>query len=307
MSFLDDILGMGFSGYARLDNRYFFIDPSNVSESENLTKSANANAGAGISVSVGQPVSRQRRSLDISLSTPLSQESMSAALDTCVLWRSEGSPGRAHDFELVVAGGEGFRCQNSEEVPTAYVESVTINSDAESIATVSFTIKAWTWFESTSTGSTPRVSSALSPFDDKYAVIPGWLACCEHTGTTGFSVNGWSVTMNNNWQYRALLEAAKSQPPDPRVIYPGPLDVTMDIDLVAERDTKPAESGTGRMLIGNPNNTSGDDLFDVVFPTMVRDPQRSYGNFATPNVPVAWRSSWYGLSLVPQIVRRPSE
>ena len=282
MSLLDEVLGLGYAGYAKVGEYFVLLDPSSTEEADNLQR-ANGPLSTELSSGIGSFYTRSRRSLKANLTCPMTKNSLLAALKYTVDWRlQEQEPGPI-DLEVFYAHQEGYRSSQ------AYVDSVSLGAGSGELGKVSFQIQTWTWEWEGGQDPTPATNQAFDPRGDEHLLIPHWAACVQHTGMGGFSMTGWSLEANNNWQYKALLEGSKQRPPNPRVIFPGPLELSMNTEFLARRNDRPEEIGEINLNIDHPRTSQ--TLMTLTLPRMVRESCNPMG-VGSRDEPIKWSARW---------------
>jgi hypothetical protein len=290
---LDAILGLGYSGYATIDGVGLLLhSASPPAESDNLIKSQGT-VGDVPDLAAGELVARNRRSLEFTLTSDLCPAVLELGLQTVLAWRQANQFSNAHAVVVIPANGEGY------VAPEVYIHDVSITVPRDGLATITFRCTAWHWTEILSTGVTPAIQGAFPVFAvPAYQPIPFWDVAVTHSGQVGVPQE-LGVDFRNGWQFRQLLEGTPG-PPTPRLIYPGPLISTLRLVTLAQRNQRPAESGTATIVFGGgrPGNTTCAAT-TLTLPFLYRDPQRTYEGFGQPNVPVYWSVVWSTFGTVP--------
>jgi len=288
-----ELLGLGYAGFAKVDTVFLMLTGGGAVEEDNLVKSPGA-VSTEISRSVGQVPVRDRRSLAITLEAELTPSSAELVKEATLDWRRSGLLAKTHEVEISIANGEGYTTDE------AYMETVAITSPQGGLCTVTFVMRAWKWTD-TAGIEHPREQSAFLPFDkSEFQPIPNWDTTVEFNGQPGTPTD-FSLNFNNNWYFAQLLEARK-EPPDPRVITAGPLDIIFNLVTLAERGQRSLESGTPKITFGGsvklgPKNAIPETVFDI--PLVYRDPDRTLQSLGTQNGVVQWAVGWSTLGLLP--------
>jgi len=287
----NEILGLGYSGYAKLDSEYLLLEPSSVIDEENLFKGGGPVSTQYVS-GIGGPTVKQRRKLAINLTCPMTRQSFSMALLHSMKIRNQEILPYPFPLDLRVASGEGYQSDY------AYLDSVSLTSSAEHLASLQFQISAWVWQERDG-AELDREGQAFNPRE--HEVLPGWKVCLTHSGISGETIS-WSLSLNNNWQYKRLAEGRgflpqDYGPPNPRIITPGPLDATIELMTLARPGVRPASRGSAQIQISAQN---GDSLWDFTFLETVRE-ARNLESLGTANGLVLWKTTWYVISVLPVI------
>jgi len=291
MSLLDTVLGLGYSGYAIVAGKPILLNPSNPTENDNLIKSSGSYA-TDAALANGQLPTRDRRSLTVNLETYVTPDSASLIRTLTYAFRTNAGilPVPEVPLELVMANREGYS-------GLGHVDSLTISAQENSLTTMSIAMTLWVWtdlFPPVVEPGTPRVQKILPPFSDVHKPIASHNALVFPGMIVGPSVvTGWQLVLTNNWQYVQLLEGTFVAP-NPRLIYPGPLDSQVSLTWLARNDDRPLESGDFRMKIGVPT-----PVIETRIPRMVRDPNRSPTGVGAQNEAVRWTASYYALGAVP--------
>ena len=255
MAILEDIAGLGYSGYCKINNVFVPYNPSSVSESDNHIE-AEASIGNNPSHPMGRIPVRSRKSLDVTISTDITLTTLELLNTELLTPRFNGSVYYETPLEIVSARGLGYKTTE------AYLESVSLSATPESLGTMDFTFKAWVWeemdFDPLISGSVgPKVSSQVfSVLGQDHYPIPGWQTKFESSGQSGDCLD-WSVDFNNNYTYKTFCEAT-TIPPNPRLVYKGRLECTFSTSTLTEKDNRPEECTDIKFTFGGscPNTSA---------------------------------------------------
>lgn len=288
-SMLDIALGMGYSGYAKLGGTPLLLNSSSAVEEDHLIKSE-IPVSTESSLSAGNAASRNRRKLSVNLSCALTQEALSLACRAVFKWRTDpvGTLPSLYGLEAIVANHTGYRSE------MAFIEQVQITSQENQLSTISFTVTCWVWRDLNT--STPQPMNEWGFDPTSFEVIPHYLACLSLDGLGG-TVTGWSCSANNNWQYRILCERYKDFPPNPTAAIVGPLDLTLQAEVLAALGARPPEISQGFAQFAIPSGLRPPVI--VNFGHVLRDPSRELGGFGSPDAPVKWKTNWFLQGAVP--------
>lgn len=292
------LLGDGYSGYASLNGVYLPLLASDPTEEENLILS-NAAFSTSTSFGVGQMAASGRRCLKFTLNTHVSPKSVSLIKEfTYGPWRDNASIDNILPipFTLVPAGQEGYDGRG-------YIDSVQISAAENSLIQVSFVITSWVWIDLNDTTALLKERTLFHPSDDSYKPVPSHMSLVEHTAISINSIPlSWSLTLKNNWKYEQLCESFYSTAPNPRHIYPGPLDVTLTMAWLGRKSDRPRETGSVNIqILDQLRTTVGTkvSLLPIRIPLMYRQPSRVPQGTGEPNQPIRWSASYSALGARP--------
>lgn len=293
MSMLDEILAMGFSGYATINGTPLPLLPMEPSEEDNLQLSS-APFTTNSSFAVGQMVARDRRALRLSMSTYLCKALVGFPRDlTYGPWRDQIAIDSVTPalIKVFLGNGEGYDAK-------AYIDSVSITVQENSLVGLNITATAWEWEDLIAGTPTLPTQKALEPFSNEYKPIPHWLMILESSVVGSSTVLNFSVNFNNNWQYEQLLEGYSSVP-NPANIYPGPLEIDLTMSWLAKRSDRPKETGNALIRVRDPIQfPTLQDLLTLTIPLMTRT-SRSARGVGDGNSPVRWEASYLVLETKP--------
>jgi hypothetical protein len=288
-----DLLGLGYSGYAVVDGIYLPLLASSVVEQENLIKS-NSPVSSFDRLSAGQIPVLDRRQLKVSLKTVLTQATVNLIARSTFEFRGDETLAYPQSMTVVIANGEGYTTVEG------YCESCTINSQTNSLCMASLEYVVWVWDDLY--GNAPqRSQAAYLPFGDPYyQPLPHWAVCVSHSGQSG-SCLGFDLSLKNNYHFGQLLEV-NSQAPNPRVVSPGPLDVTFSYKTLAQANMRPDTTGTAQIRFGCKKSGPVDSQpkFSYNFPLFYRDPSRSLSGLGEADGVVGWEVVWSLIGDMPQ-------
>jgi hypothetical protein len=298
---LASIIGLGYSGYGKLNNIPLLLLPSGSPEEENLIKSEGS-YHYNPSLNVGQLPARQKRSLSISFNTIVSPKTLTLLKPLTYGWRNLHDMDNVPEvpFTYVVGTEEGFE-------GTGYVDSVTLTAAPDSFVTMTVDLKTWLWKELGSDNpltkiGTPVFGPISGPLsgpllDPAYKPVAGWNgAVITPVISTNAIVQRYSLKLNNNWNYQTLLEA-RSSPPNPSLITAGNLDVSLEIVWSAFKKDRPLNSGSFQICIGG---ATPDKALDTIYiDNMVREP-RSFEGGGSPNQMVNWQANYFAQGAIPR-------
>jgi hypothetical protein len=285
MGVLDEVLGVGYTGYAKIGGKYVLMTPSDISEEENLQKS-DAPHSTEESTHIGSIPTLDRRALKGSLSFVATPSSVPLIKDLTYGYRNAGiSTAPPIPLEIYAANREGYRTDS------AYIESVRLDSQPNTLVNITVDFTAWVWEDIFATDSTPRYQKIIDPWAAEHKPIAAWESCANIDATASKEVS-WNLTLGNNWVYQQMLEGY-TQPPNPRLIYPGHFEVVFSIKWLAKKNDRPKDITDGTIHIGsNPE-------FTITLPKMVRDPSRKMSGIGEKNSPIHWDAQYYGLGGIP--------
>ena len=293
----DDIVGLGYGGYAEINGHGIWLTGGSPGEQENHIKTAGS-VSTDISLATGQRPTRGRRSLQVSLQADLTTEAV-RAFEECVV-NIRASLGAAASPQLLfvdVAGGEGWTTSH------AYCDSVTISVPNQGLGSITFDFTAWTFSEITGTQQcTARTRQGIASFSSQNAVIPMWGTCVSfpESAQPGQSME-FNLNCRNNWQYRQLLQA-NSQPPNPSLVYPGELAIDFNYVTLAEPGRRPeCRNGSATTISFGPYNSPWGPINTtaITIQDLYRDPQRELTSLGEANGMVHWNVNWQALGAIP--------
>jgi len=289
----DDVLGLGFAGFAKIDDVFLMLNASSAIEEDNLMKSAGA-VSTVISRAAGQTPVRDRRGLSLTLSSDLTPLTADLIARTMYDWRRSNLLGNTHEVEVSIAGGEGYTTTEG------YVESVSMSSPQGALCSVSFTIRSWSWTDTTGV-ELQREASAFLPFNDpNFQPIPNWDTEVEFDAQPGECLE-FQLDLDNNWFFGELLEGTRL-PPTPRFISAGPLILNFTYTTLAKKGERPAESGSPKITLGGSPSLGANPAVPekvIEIPLVYRDPSRQLMSFGEQNGVVRWQASWQALGVIP--------
>lgn len=288
-SMLDIALGMGYSGYAKLDTVYLLLNGSSAVEEDHVIKS-DIPVSTEPSLSAGHVASRNRRKLSLTLNCALTQEAVSLACRALFKWRTDpvGTLPTIYSVDAIVGNHTGYRSE------LAFVEQVQITVQENQLASIAFTLSCWVWSDLDTTTPQPGDDRGFDP--RMFRVIPHYLACLSLQGLGG-TVVGWSCTGNQNWQYRIMCERYKTFPPNPTVAIVGPLDLAFQVETLAAVGARPPEVSQGFCQFST--SQIGSIPVIVNLDRVIRDPSREMSGFGDANAPIKWRTNWFLQGKVP--------
>lgn len=291
---LIDVLGLGYSGYVKVDDTYLLLLPSSADEQDNNLKSSGS-VSTLVSESAGTTPASDRRSLKVSLSVVMTPAAAAVIAESTFQFRRSESLRNPQSLLVVIANGEGY--QTAE----AYCDSCSISSQDGQLCSAQLEFTAWIW-EDLEGHELERVQSAFLPFNEpEHQPIPHWAACVEMGAQPG-NCMGFDLNLNNNYYYGQLLEAAAG-PPNPRLISAGPLDLTFTYRTLAVRGSRPAEAGSFNITFGcqpaGPVDAAPVYRYNVPF--VYRDPNRTLNSYGQADGVVAWQALWYALGAMPEM------
>ncbi len=292
---LEQLLGMGYSGYAQVGSYFFRLIGGQTDEDDNLIRVDSSYASDSYSAN-GQIPTLNRRVLKISLSFEFTPSLATFVRDAFISWRSvynEGAP--AFPVRLIVARGQGYY---SDE---AYVDSLSVSNPENALTTgqLQLTCFVWNYLD-----GDPALAKLASPAYDPFAIenrpIPHWSNCAEISSLDAVC-KSWNLDLQNNWQYTYLLEGNRvvDQAPNPRLIYPGPLDSTLKISMLAKIARRPPEASPATIQMTLPRPEGRLNVMKLQYPMMVRYPNQAYSGFGSANTPITWETAYYSLGQVP--------
>lgn len=292
---LEDLLGMGYSGYARVGDYYFRLTGGRSDENDNLIRPDSSFASDSFSAN-GQVPTINRKILQIDLNFEFTPSLANFVYDAFIGWRTvynQAAP--AFSMEIVVARGQGYR---SSEV---YVESLSLSNQTDSLTTgqIKLTTFVWDYLD-----GDPEWKKFNFPAYDPFAInnrpLPYWSNCATVENFDAVC-NSWNLDLQNNWQFRSLLEGQLNpqQPPNPRLIYPGPLDSTLNVSMLAKIGRRPPEASTATVQLRLPRPEGLQSVMKLVYPQMIRYPNQAYSGLGQSNSPIRWETAYYSLGQVP--------
>jgi hypothetical protein len=280
--------GLGYSGYAIVNNVPIPLLPGNATENENIIKSAGS-YHYDPAFAIGQLPAKNRRSLPLSFSTFICPMTMPLVKALTYGWRTLSLMDMVGEtqFALFPAAGEGYS-------GSGYVEELTIAGSPESLVSLNISMTCWVWQEIPSPQPLQRTGAALAPMSNVYKPIAGWQTIPNFSVISPNAIPmSWSLTLHNNWTYQAFL-AGYTQPPNPGLITAGDLDATFTISWLAARNSRPADTGSLQLQIGTPQ------IDKIYIDNLIRDPQRAFTGIGAPNEPVKWDASYYAQGSIPR-------
>lgn len=289
---MDEILGLGYSGYARLGTHFILLEPSTVEEQDNLTQSEMATATT-VSLASGKVPYRERRHLDISIKTPLTRESWLVFREAFLDWRNGNFLAPvAHTARIVLANEEGYDCAE------IYWDTASIGCQEGENISLDLSGKCFRWTDLNGT-PTPQYQAAFVPFyDPAYQPIPHWNSTVAHSGVYG-TILAYDLSFNNQWRFLSLNEATPG-PPTPRVVHAGALLTEMSVTELASYAQRPAEYGDVTIQFGvGFGGMVSITPFSLRLPFVYRYPSRQGVGLGEGNRPIQWQSRWYLLRSVP--------
>jgi hypothetical protein len=268
--------------------------PSSAVENENLIKSSGATT-TSIPTAQGDIPTRDRISLNISVTVPMSRDALLVFDSAFFQWRRLGQNGRSHTIRFVVANGEGW---TSDE---AYVVGGGLSSPEGDLGTVSFEIVAYKFSRiSRDVNTDPETPCDCSLGNANLAVLPNWCTTVDHSGQPGTCLS-FDVTTDNSWNFQQLLEAT-ARPPTPRVIAPGALQLGLSYTTLAERNilNNVDDSASVSLLLGGCDQGHANvPLTTFVIPLMYKDPNSSYSGVGEQNTVSRLTVGWSVLGQAP--------
>jgi hypothetical protein len=308
--------GLGYSGYAILNGIPIPLLPGNATENENIIKSAGS-YHPDPSVSVGPISVKNRRSLPLTFSTVISPATMPLVKALTYGWRNldlmdappHYSAPTEVPFELYPAVGEGYK---NVAAGGGYVDELTIAGSSESLVSLNVNMTCWSWHDVPASqsqswwGSKQWPGKGLPiPMRDAYKPCPGWQTIPNFTVIPSSSVPmNWSLTLRNNWTYQAFLGGyGYDKPPNPALITAGDLDIVFSIAWLAQRNSRPLDTGSLKLQIGGtpPGMYPSVPPLDMIYiDTLIRDPSRQFTGIGGPNEVIKWESNFYGFGSIPR-------
>lgn len=286
ISSFQDILAMGYGGYAVINGTPIPLLGASANEEDNLILSSGPIATSS-NLAAGVVASKDRRALRISLNIPLSPAILHLIPDLSYgTWRSSSSIGLSSATSIIVhkGSGEGYNAQ-------AYVDSVSLSVSQNSLVTLSISATSWVWEDMSSISPIPRFVRGLDPSSSGYKPIPNWLALISTDILSNQSVlTDWDLNLNNNWEFEHLLEAT-FEPSNPPQVYPGPLEGDLGLKWLATRNERPLEAGSAIITLNDPNPGSHPTLLTISIPKLVRE-SRTTSGLGVPNDPLLWEASY---------------
>lgn len=285
---LDTIVGMGYAGYAVIAGTPIPLFPSNPNESENQIKSSGAYS-SDPSIANGNLPLRNRRSFVATLSTIVTPATVNLIPSLTYNWRTYDLIDTLQEvpIKVILANGEGYS-------GTGYIDNINLSADPTKLVTLDITHTLWVWKDDYSMDLNPRLQSALLPLSDPYKPYSGWQTSIVTDAVSSRStITSWELTLNNNWQYRAFL-GGYLQPPNPSMVYAGPLEATLNLNILAAKADRPAPVVSTKIHFGtNPS------ILTINIDRMIRDPGRQPIGHGDPNNPINWSVSYYASRCVP--------
>jgi hypothetical protein len=284
------LIGLGYSGYAILNNIPILLLPSGTTEDEHLIMSEGS-FHPDPANNTNQLVAYQRRSLNLSIQTIVSPRTWPLLKALTYSWRNQAQIDHVPEvpFTYVLASGEGFK-------GSGYVDDVTLTATPDQFLTMGIGFTAWLW-EELGVSALPLTDPfiklgprVLSPFfDTMYKPIAGW-NCPVTTSVISHEaiLQQYSLKFANNWVYQTFLGGYPS-PPNPGLISAGQLDVNLDISWVAARKDRPLNAGTFQFKIGGAKPGSVLDTMYIDY--MVRG-SKNFDGGGAPNQMINWHASY---------------
>jgi hypothetical protein len=285
-----DFLGLAYAGCAFIDGVPLLMMPSGPNEQENLIKSQGS-VSTQIRNAVGEIPVRDRRVLEFQLACLLNSRAIPLIGASSFDWWLANINGRSHHVQIFPANDEGY------DSPEAYIQSISINSQENSLVTLSFSVLAYRWLPTVG-HLNPRFQKKMETFfGDENWPIPSWLTSVQHTGMPGIT-SSWTLAFNNNYQFLQLLEGTV-RPPTPRLVYPGPTSIDLSLTNIAEPGKPPQESGTVVVRIGGGVTPAFIPQTVITIPYMYRDPQQSSQGVGEQNGLIRWQVGYKAINVVP--------
>lgn len=293
---LDEILAMGYSGYATINNTPIPLLSSSVAEEDNLINSSDPFSTVA-ELAAGTMVAKDRRALRITLNTELSQSNLHLIGDlTFGPWRNSTSITSATPTEINIYKGSGEGYKSS-----SYVDRVSLKVGNAGAITFSIQATAWVWTDLNAGTVAQKQGFGVQTYQNQYKPVPHWLGTIDTNLVPSSSNNGtvleWDLNLNNNWQFDHLLEATL-EPPNPAQIYPGPLEGDLSLKWLARKDCRPKESGNAIIRIKDPSSRAHPDILTINLPLLVRE-SRNTDALGEGNSPVKWEASYKLLRVNP--------
>lgn len=289
MNPLEDLLGMGYSGYAILDDVPMFLRPSSVVENDNHQKSE-ASFSTNHMITHGNLVARDRKSLTIDLETHYCP-----AIAGLVKKHSYGE-WREHlnidmtgplQATIVFCNGEGYQC-------SLYIQKIEISCANNSLVTVKFSCTSWFWQDLLSNQVQPREGFELLPFSEEYNPVPFWKTTIETSVyNTNAVVFSWNLSFDNHWEFDQLLQGTIFAP-NPQMVYVGQLETTLTLSWIALRSTRILDSGSFSLKIG-----TEPVITQIEFPLMHCEGTRKPNPLGSPNEVGKWEATFKTLGHSP--------
>jgi hypothetical protein len=288
-SYLDEILGLGYSGYAIVQGTPILLLPSSPTENENQRKAEGAYSTDPARASGPLPV-RHRRSLNLNLTTPLNPASIPLIKSLTYGWRNFLTADLVSEVPLraIISNGEGYE-------GSGYLDELSLQVSASNDAppTISMSFTLWVWNDLYNIQPTPKAQRILDPFSPDYKLIPSWQTIPTFTGIENSIATDWSLSLANNWTYQPFL-GGYLEPPNPGLIYPGPLDCKLNITWFAKKASRPPDVTAAVLKLGtNPT------ISTINIDRLVRDPQRAATGWGSINEIVKWTATYYATENVP--------
>ena len=271
------ILGLGFAGFAVLDGVPLLMLPSNATAQDNLLRSSGAVSNI-IARAIGETIARDRRSLNINITTPLTSATAALMGTTTFQWWSAGLNGRSHTLRISPSTGDSFLTNE------AFVQSVNLTVGENQLSTLSFSITAYR-FEKIAGGSIPRQQTIINPSTPYNQPLPYW-ACLISSPAIGTPL-GFTMALNNNYQFNQLLESTV-RPPTPRMVSPGPFSCEINVTTLAPPGADPLERGSIDIQLGTGGTVAQftPPVTRIRIPYVYREPQFTYQGMGGPNDPI---------------------
>jgi hypothetical protein len=289
----DEILGLGYTGYAVMDGLPLLLNGSSVQEQEVFIKSA-VGPSTTNQTATGEPAVRSRRILNLQLNFAGNRNALLLALRYHLSWRA--NPTTPYNFTLKLRTGD----KEGYDTLETFMQSATISAPAEQLVTVSMNLVSYTWNDISQISPPNRISpTALNPLLPELAPIPYWMCTMNHPGMVGTPLE-FSLALQNNWQFVTLAEATPG-PPHPRVISYDRLTAELSCTSLAQRGARPGDNANDVVLTYGGGETAGTTFptTTVTLPFLYRDPQRSPAGVGEQNSPLKWTTSWSVLGANP--------
>lgn len=290
------ITGLGFITSAQLNGYWLKMLPSTFEEQDNIIQD-DGSYGTDPELTVGVVPARNRRLLQISLSFELTPNTVNLLGECCINWRTFAgiTVAPALEISFLTNTGEGYSST------AFYAESFSISVQERSLVSVQISGKAWIWEELSGTVELVRLSEPFDPTDPSHSPIPYWRTQWSCPGTPGVC-QSWAINFQNNWQFEQLLEGSLESvtpmfPPDPRLVYPGRLDIGCEVTTLSLVNETPTEVISPTIFI---DSKEGQRLMQIDIPTMIRV-SRSRGGWGEPSGKILWRCSYSGYGSTPTL------